>query len=210
MENREALLRNLLDRIMPEERICQDEQDLSLRYGLKKDSDFRFRLHLDPAGSLLKPFTDLAVLPDELELWNPACEQVLIIENKMSFLSFPRLPGGLKIWGAGKSVVLLKNCPYLADKNVVYWGDMDPQGFEILSLVRAFLPGCQSLCMNREAYNSALEFAHEASMFHVFEDLNLTEEEYNLYHYLVKNPEQSRVEQERLSMEFVRERFKHI
>ncbi|HEY1652021.1 MAG TPA: DUF2220 domain-containing protein [Acidimicrobiales bacterium] len=44
----------------------------------------------------------------------------------------------------------LSGLPWLADKEVVYWGDIDTHGFAILSRLRGHLPGLRSILMDRE------------------------------------------------------------
>ena len=200
-ERNEALLRELLDIVLPEERINRNESDISLRYGLRKDRDFRFRIICDPADRSFAPFRDLAVLPEELALWKPSSPVVLIIENKLSFLRFPERVGVIKIWGAGKSVSLLKDCLWLKEKKVLYWGDLDPQGFEILSIVREFLPGCASVCMDRDTFSKFESFAVEPDAFYLRNDLHLNQDELECYR-LLTDREKGRLEQERLPPDY--------
>jgi hypothetical protein len=61
---------------------------------------------------------------------------VLIVENKVNLLTLPRLPGTLAIGGLGNAVMLLRYCAWLGSVSITYWGDIDVQGFEILSRLR--------------------------------------------------------------------------
>ena len=204
IETRQAILRELLDRIMPEERIRWDEPDIALRYGLKKDDDFRFRLILPEALSREIPFRDLAVRPAELAEWNPPVTYVLVIENKHSFLDIDMPGNWLKIWGMGKGVIRLENCRWLEKNEFYYWGDLDPQGFEILGLLRTAFPHTRSVCMGMDDYRRYEKFAHPAGTFYVREDLPLTPEEKECYRYLLEHADSSRIEQERIDAAWVR------
>ncbi len=205
MEQNQALLISLLDEILPDERINKAEDDLMLRYGLKKDSVFRFRLITDPASEELAPFCDIAVLPEELALWNPSSPNILIFENKLSFLKFPRKKGLIKIWGSGKSVSLLKPSKWLQNKKVYYWGDLDPHGFEILSMLREFLPRCISICMDVDTYQRYANFAVSPGSYTEKDSLNLEGKEMKAYRFLVARGNKGCLEQERIPVDYAEE-----
>jgi hypothetical protein len=65
----------------------------------------------------------------------------------MNFLTLPRLPNSIGIWGAGEAVSLLSECRWLQSCRILYWGDIDVRGFEILSRLRTNFPRTQSLLM---------------------------------------------------------------
>ncbi|MBI9102193.1 MAG: hypothetical protein JEY99_07250 [Spirochaetales bacterium] len=203
MELRQPILRELLDKVIPEDRINKEEQDIALRYGLDKDEDFRFRIIIPESLNPDFTFRDFAVLPSELGDWDPPFSNVLIIENKYSFLGIDLPKDWLKMWGMGKAVVRLNACKWLEQKNLYYWGDIDPQGFEILHFLRTFFPHTRSVCMEREDYDHFREYAHSAGTFYARDDFNLTSAEQECYHYLVENQQYSRIEQERIENEWV-------
>lgn len=206
IESNESFLRELLDLVLNEERINRDQMDISLRYGLEKDQDFRFRIMTDPGEKDLIPFRDLAVLPKELAMWNPRSGTVLIFENKISFLRFPERKGIIKIWGSGRSVSLLRDCLWLSEKDVYYWGDLDPHGFEILSQLRECFPNCHSICMDEETFVRFKKYTVPSSPFFPQNNLLLSEEEMTCYRNLI-SIEKGRLEQERLPLDFVTECF---
>ena len=203
IEQNQPLLKELLDVALPKERIKRDESDLARRYGLKKEEDFRFRMILPADADELQPFRDLLVYPSDLARWHPKAEKVIVIENKYSFLRFPDLHGWLKIWGSGNSVALLEPCQWFGEKELYYWGDLDPQGFAILHLFRTLFPRTKSLFMNLETYNRFIEFAFSAAFFYRRDDLLLTDEESECYRHLIENESLSRIEQERLSPDWI-------
>ena len=57
---------------------------------------------------------------------------------------------GVVIWGKGFEVDRVGRLPWLADVEVVYWGDIDTHGFAILDRLRAWLPQTRSVLMDRE------------------------------------------------------------
>ena len=78
----------------------------------------------------------------------------------------PDIAHGLCVWGAGKAILasIALLLPWLttarpddgddSSPQVVYWGDMDADGLEILDAVRHTGVRCKSLFMDLEAYQS--------------------------------------------------------
>jgi hypothetical protein len=76
---------------------------------------------------------------------------VLMVENLETFLALPSHPGRVLLWGAGYSARRWVQLPWLVDLPVWYWGDLDADGFGILSAVRSHLPGVRSVLMDENA-----------------------------------------------------------
>lgn len=66
---------------------------------------------------------------------------VLIVENRDCRLWFPQMPGAVVVEGGGRAAAaLLGGIEWITDaEHVVYWGDIDADGFAILSALRAEL-----------------------------------------------------------------------
>jgi hypothetical protein len=66
---------------------------------------------------------------------------VLVVENRDSRLWFPAVEGALVVEGGGKAAAsLLADVPWVRQaENVVYWGDIDADGFAILDQFRRVL-----------------------------------------------------------------------
>ena len=75
---------------------------------------------------------------------------VLIVENRDTYLRFPQMVGGICVWGGGKAgVAVLADAPWVAlAPRIVYWGDLDADGFEILNGYRARGLPCESILMD--------------------------------------------------------------
>jgi len=73
---------------------------------------------------------------------------VIIVENKVNLLTFPPLPSAIAIGGLGNAIVDLSCITWLADRRLWYWGDLDVEGFEILSRLRSRFPQVRSLLMD--------------------------------------------------------------
>ena len=77
----------------------------------------------------------------------------VIVENKDTYQDMPPIPDGICIWGSGNAIgAVAPEIPALRDMRVVYWGDMDADGLEILSMLRERGLDCDSMFMDCAAY----------------------------------------------------------
>ena len=144
------VLRQWLDIILPAWAIRSDEDHFEPRYFLRYDERLiRTRL-LDPAlqQKLYFPCSDLAIPLHSFENLDIQRVCVMIVENKITLLTLPLLQNTIAIGGMGDSVTLLKYVPWLKNLRVIYWGDLDSDGFRILSNLRTILPSAQSVLMD--------------------------------------------------------------
>lgn len=81
-------------------------------------------------------------------------EVVVISENKDTAIHFPELAGGLIVEGVGRGGRTVASFPWIREAPlVVYWGDMDRDGYEILNGYRIdFDRDLDSILMNVAAY----------------------------------------------------------
>ena len=147
LEERRSVLAALLTRTLPAERIDPEAppSDLARRFGLRGKSDVvRFR-SFHPADG---PYSELAVRVEELAGIPFAARTVVVVENEVSYLAFPRVPGAAVVLGGGYAVSRLAALPWLPDRDVVYWGDVDTHGFRALDRLRRFAPAARSMLMD--------------------------------------------------------------
>jgi hypothetical protein len=147
IEERRGVLSALLTRTLPAERIDPGAPatDLARRFGLRAKPDtVRFR-SFDPADG---PYSELAVRVEELADVPFAARSVVVVENEVSYLAFPRVSGVAVVLGGGYAVSRLAALPWLAGRDVVYWGDLDTHGFRALDRLRRFAPATRSMLMD--------------------------------------------------------------
>lgn len=151
IEARKHLLAELLDLVLPADAIDVSKSgsaDFEVRYGLAtKPTLVRFRV-LDP-DLAIHGLTDLTVRIDELARLDLAVERVLIVENEITGLALPAMARTAVIFGLGYAVGLLRGLDWLKDREALYWGDIDTNGFAMLERMRAILPDVRSLLMDR-------------------------------------------------------------
>jgi hypothetical protein len=199
IEEQRSVLAALLTRTLPAERIDPDAPptDLARRFGLRgKPDTVRFR-SFDPADG---PYSELAVRVEELAAFPFAARSVVVVENEVSYLAFPRLPGAAVVLGGGYAVSRLAALPWLAGRDVVYWGDLDTHGFRALDRLRRFAPATRSMLMDLPTL-----LAHRAHWSHepapVSDHLTrLTASEQACYRALLlgEHGDRIRLEQERI------------
>ncbi len=101
-----------------------------------------------PGGAHADVEWDVAALA-ALDAAGHGVRELLVTENKTSFRAVPAADGRLIVWGAGYGVdELLSAVPWRHAVAVRYWGDLDTQGFAILSALRAVAPHTTSLLMD--------------------------------------------------------------
>jgi len=153
VESHHKLLNHLLTVVLPPERIDETSAPSTFvrrfRF-LDKPSYTRFRV-LDPAFEAEHAgFTEMMVRTDELARRDPGATTVFVVENEVTFLAFPRLPDALLVFGSGFAVGGLVDLPWLHEKEIVYWGDIDTHGFDILNRMRGRFPSVRSILMDRD------------------------------------------------------------
>lgn len=85
---------------------------------------------------------------------------VVISENKDTAIHFPPIPGGIAVEGVGKGGKTPASFQWLRDASfVIYWGDIDSDGYEILDGYRAdFQRDIDSILMDPATYDTYQAF----------------------------------------------------
>lgn len=208
VENHRPILRSLLDTLLPPSAVDVTAESFEARFGLRTEEPLvRLRL-LDSAlpGKLGQSLDDFATPLSRLQALDWSDLRVLIVENKLTFLTLPPLSGTVAIWGAGNAAALLASMAWLHECNLYYWGDLDVHGFHILSRLRRTFPQITSLLMDGETLASHSDF-HVPSPPAPSEDTeNLSSSELHTYRLL--RSERILLEQERLPHALVLETLK--
>lgn len=130
---------------------------LAGKSGLQLSANHPSRIHFSYLDSLHLASGgrkhDSATVGDRFE---PAyAPQIVIIsENKDTAVNFPELPGAISVEGVGKGGGTLASFGWLVGAPVViYWGDMDADGLEILDGFRAAGVPASSILMDRESFD---------------------------------------------------------
>ena len=206
IEQHKTVIGELLD-IVIKEKINTNEKEFEKRYNLRCDEPLvRMRI-LD--GTLSAEFfsgLDDITIPVSifLRLQIPI-SKAYIVENKVNFLTFPLVANSIVIWGRGYGIASIKESELLKSSELMYWGDLDAQGFEILSQFRSYFAHVKSLLMDKTTFDKYFE-NDLGTPSKVNVELNLTTEEENLYQYIKAN--NYRLEQEKIPQRYVIEQLK--
>jgi hypothetical protein len=163
IEHNQRILRDLLEQLLPSNIINQEAPDFNQRFGLKdKPSLVRLRLleeQLDWQYGIR--VDDLSLPVDQvayLLTYHIKPKRVIIVENLINFLTLPKLPNSVGLFGGGFAVHLLREVNWLANCDVIYWGDIDAQGFEILSDLRGLFAHTVSVMMDQETFDTYSDY----------------------------------------------------
>jgi hypothetical protein len=199
VERHHRLLEQLLTVLLPSYRFDPQANGFAGRFRfLEKPSYTRFRV-LDP-DVFGTPFSEMTVRNDELAQVQPGAATVFVVENEMTYLAFPPVPGALVVFGSGFALSGHAPLPWLQDKEIVYWGDIDTHGFDLLNRLRSRFNSVRSILMDRETLlEHRPQWVTEPSpTAHPLQDL--TTEEASLYTDLIEGTygDAVRLEQERI------------
>ncbi|RSX56265.1 DUF3322 and DUF2220 domain-containing protein [Bifidobacterium samirii] len=188
-------------------RILTGKDDLGLE---ERPAELRYRF-LDPA---------MAGRPDQTVVepssYDPTTgiRYAVIVENKDTYRKMmPPIRHGICVFGSGNAAVLVPQLlPWLAAPSisVVYWGDLDARGFEILASLRDAGLDCASMLMDRATYDAYAVYGTDVdehgNPIHPREPkplTSLTDAERALYTFLCTGADggHPRLEQERIPAE---------
>ncbi len=213
IEAHQRILRDLFEVLLPETAINQNAQDFNRRFGLKdkpllvrlrlleEQLDWRYSMRID---DLSLPVDQLAHLLAE----HIKPRRVLIVENLINFLTLPKIPNGVGIFGGGFAVHLLRDVYWLNQCDVIYWGDIDAHGFEILSDLRRLFPHVRSLMMDQETLETYAKYVLQGTRSRLERFSHLTEAEAVVVQVIVEND--WRLEQEHIPQDYVEMRLKQL
>lgn len=205
LENK-SIIQSLLDFLIPEY-LNRDETKFELRYNLKYSEPLIRIRFLDVSLSPIINTTDISLTLSEFKNIKIDCDNILIAENIMNFLTLPSLGKTIAIWsGGGFSISYLRDIDWIKSKLFFYWGDLDAQGFQILNQFRAYFQNTVAVMMDEETLYS---FKYAEGTAAANQNLQrLTERELKLYNHLRQN--NIRLEQEKITQQFAEERISKL
>lgn len=208
IERNKGIIRELLD-ILVTEHINDAYNDFEKRFHLKfSEPIIRFKiLDKEISHEYFSGIDDLSIPVSQFEKLKLPVKRVLVVENKTTLytaLTLPKMDRSIVLFGSGFSVHNLKGTQWFSNVELLYWGDLDVQGFEILSQFRSYFSHVQSLLMDKITFEKFFE-NDKGTPTGVSTKLNLTEEEQLLYHILKAN--NWRLEQEKIPFHWVKEKL---
>lgn len=208
IERNKAVIRELLD-VLLIEHINADHKEFEKRFYLKSSEPLiRFKiLDNEISQKYFSGIDDLAVPVSQFETLNLPIKRVLVVENKTTLyttLTLPKMKDTMAIFGSGYSVSNLKNAYWLSNVELFYWGDIDVQGFEILSQFRSYFSNVKSMLMDNITFEKFFE-NEKGTPTNILVKFHLTNEEQQLYDVLKAN--NWRLEQEKIPLYWIKEKL---
>lgn len=209
IERNKTVIKELLD-VLISQHINIEEKEFEKRFNLKfAEPQIRFKvLDKEISQKFFSGLDDIAIPISQFEKLNLPIKKVLVVENKTTLyttLTLPKMDKTIAIFGSGYSVHNLKNVRWFDNLEILYWGDIDVQGFEILSQFRSYFPQTKSVLMDKQTFDYFFE-NDNGTPTNISTKLNLTDEEQQLYDILKTN--NWRLEQEKIPFDYVNEFFK--
>ncbi len=200
IEENKKLLSAWLDLLLPVDQIDFrfDRDNFEARYGLRYVRHHILLRVLDAElqAQLGLPFPELSLPAEFVNRLRPSKPIVFVVENKVNLLTLPRVNRGIAIGGLGKAISLLRDITWLKDATIYYWGDLDVEGFEMLSQFREMFEQTKSVLMNMETLRSHHDLAIGWHNQPRLTPTRLTLPEQAAYEHLLRNG--LRLEQERV------------
>lgn len=148
-ERHAGLLTALLDQRFDKE---ASRQGLTTFLGALAEDDHW--LLVVPLAPGLLPFARQRVPASELQATPLPANRILLVENERSLHQLPQpLEDTIAILGAGLNLNWL-DAPWLRERSVAYWGDLDTWGLAMLVTARQHLPHLHALLMDQTTFDT--------------------------------------------------------
>ena len=216
IEKHRAVLADLLNEVLPTEAIddqATNVREFDRRYGLlSKPALVRLRV-LDGRTSI-NGLTDITVPASQVAQLPLAPSRIFVTKSEINGLVFPETPGGIIMFGLRYDDGRLSEVPWLHDRPLYYWDDIDAEGFANLDRLRTQFPHVASLLMDRETF-----LEHQRAWTAAADDerpgnelSHLTADELTMFDDLVgeRFGVRRRLEQERISYGWIRRKLEQI
>ena len=208
IERNQSIIKDLLDVIISAYS-NREEKHFEKRFNLKySEPTIRFKiLDKEVSRSYFTGIDDIGIPISQFETLKLPISKVLVVENKTTLyttLTLPEMKKTIALFGSGYSVHNLKAVSWFTNVELLYWGDIDVQGFEILSQFRGYFPMTKSVLMDKDTFFKYFE-NDLGTKTNILTQLNLTENEQQLYDILKTN--NWRLEQEKIPFDYVNKFF---
>ena len=204
VEENITLIQSLLDFLIPDHIRSATQKRFAERFFLKFDEPLIRIRFLDNEQRHDYKFADISIPLSDFEKLELPANNILIAENKMNFLTLPSVPSTIAIWsGGGFNISCLKSATWLLHKNIIYWGDIDEHGFQILHQLKSYYEHTKSVMMDRRTFDLFHAYAVDGSRNNSVSLNLLTKDENELFQFLKALDKNNRLEQEKIPQAYV-------
>ena len=152
VEQHRGLLAGLLDAQLGPDRIdpTMPASRFAERYRFRSKPTYVRLRALDGRPPTPAPYRELTLRIDELAATPIDAARILLVENEITYIALPPAAQTVAVLGGGYALSGLRPLRWLAERELLYWGDLDTHGFTILDRLRQIFPHARSLLMDRE------------------------------------------------------------
>jgi len=210
IERNKSVLHQWLDLLLPDSAIDVNESTFARRFGLRDGQPHRGVRILDEqlAEDLGLPFPELSLPIRSIATLPVRDATVVIMENDLNLFTMPPFPRGIGLRGDGKAVTRLEPIKWLQTNRVLYWGDIDIDGFLILASLRRLVPHLESIMMDRATFEQHRSLAGKGNGSSPPLPANLTPAEADVYAACAEG--NLRLEQEKIPQPYVDAMFARL
>jgi len=151
IETHQSSILSLIRHFQPE-RFSIEINDLEKALGLRKKPLLYPVRWLDKAMAIQHTagFDVLALTPSALKSAGWVLKEIWLVENETNLYLLPHRQNALAICSMGYSLHGLKDIPLFFRSSLIYWGDLDEDGFIMLGNFRQYYPHLQSVLMDHQ------------------------------------------------------------
>lgn len=194
-ERNAGLLTRLLD-----ERFEGEPSELGLTTFLGALEENEHWVLVAPLCEGLFPFKKLRLTTTELKDSRLPGTRLIVVENEKCLHQLPELADTVAVLGCGLDLQWM-SAPWLREKNLAYWGDVDSWGLLMLGRVREFCLNVSPILMSRDVYDlyASRSAVVERVRAQAEPPIGLLTDERDLYLHLLRQ-KKGRLEQEYIPM----------
>ncbi|MGC4102357.1 Wadjet anti-phage system protein JetD domain-containing protein [Ferruginibacter sp.] len=158
IEENESLILALIRHFDPE-RFRSEDTKLSRVIGIKRKPVLFTVRWLDEslAARYSHGMEVFGITPENLKKQHWQVKEVWLVENETALYMFDKREHSVVIWSRGKALELLEDIPLFNDVALYYWGDLDEEGFSMLSQCRKLYPRVRGVLMDADTVEYHLE-----------------------------------------------------
>lgn len=210
VERNESVLRQWLRLLLPGSAIDVNETAFANQFGLRDKETHRGIRLLDRKllTEMSLPFAEMSLPVRLMAQFAVQDATVVVVENRLNLFTLPEIERGIGIQGEGKAVTRLRKLEWPQQNRLLYWGDIDVDGFEILASLRSVFPHAESLLMDEETLNAHVDYQGSGNGRRPAQPANLTSQEAAAF---VRCAEGNiRLEQERIPQNYCENRMRTV
>ena len=204
IQQNSAIILSMLRHLAPD-RFAADAKDLEGALGLRHKPVLCTLRWLDSvlAASHTSGMEVVGVTSEALRQVQWPVREVWVVENETNLYLLPSRSGAMALFGKGYALHDLQGIPMLQQSRLLYWGDLDEDGFRMLHQFRQLYPHTESLLMDEATVQAHAGEIQAITLRFPDQEMNLTASEKAAWQLLWARS--GRIEQEQIRQDWLLE-----